>query len=45
MLLEVVNQFKVELNVFVVVEGQTGDEFVEILDKVAKHGDLGLFLD
>ncbi len=44
-LFEVVDELEIELDVFVVVEGEGRNQVVEVLDEVAEDRYLGLFLN
>lgn len=41
MLLQIINHLKVDLRVFIEVEGELADECIEVLDEVGVDWDLG----
>lgn len=45
MLFEVVDEFEVDLDVLIVIEGEFCEKGVEVFDEVAEDGDLGFLLD
>ncbi len=45
MFFEVVDEFEVDLDVFIVIEGEVSEESFEVFHEVAEDGDFRLLLD
>lgn len=45
MFFEIVDEFEIDFHVLIVIEGQLGQQCMEVFDEVAEHRDLAFLLD